>query len=97
MYDYSTASATEKDKVRSNEEGDSDKYARGIASWCTQMGWVESKNEKVTESYRGIDYAVRLQKYYITRSGEKALKRSVGNSSNAKIPKIVLFEMLASN
>ena len=97
VYDYSTASATEKDKVRSNEEGDSDKYARGIASWCTQMGWVESKNEKVTESYRGIDYAVRLQKYYITRSGEKALKRSVGNSSNAKIPKIVLFEMLASN
>lgn len=97
VYDYSTASATEKDKVRSNEEGDSDKYARGIASWCTQMGWVESKNEKVTESYRGIDYAVRLQKYYITRNGEKALKRSVGNSSNAKIPKIVLFEMLASN
>lgn len=97
VYDYSSASATEKDKVRSNEEGDSDKYARGIASWCTQMGWVESKNEKVTETYRGIDYAVRLQKYYITRNGEKALKRSVGNSSNAKISKIVLFEMLASN
>lgn len=97
VYDYSTASGKEKDKVRSNEEGDSDKYARGIASWCTQMGWVESKNEKVTETYRGIDYTVRLQKYYITRSGEKALKRSAGNSSNAKIPKIVLFEMLASN
>lgn len=97
VYDYSTASATEKEKVRNNEEGDSDKYARGIARWCTQMGWVESKNEKVTEAYRGIDYAVRLQKYYITRNGEKALKRSVGNSSNAKIPKIVLFEMLASN
>lgn len=97
VFDYSTASATEKDKVKSNEEGDSDKYARGIASWCTQMGWVESKNEKVTETYRGKDYTVRLQKYYITRCGEKALKRSVGNSSNAKIPKIVLFEMLASN
>ena len=97
VYDYSSASATEKDKVRGNEEGDSDKYSRGIASWCTQMGWVESKNEKVTETYRGIDYAVRLQKYYITRNGEKALKRSVGNSSNAKISKIVLFEMLASN
>lgn len=97
VYDYSTASGKEKDKVRSNEEGDSDKYARGIASWCTQMGWVESKNEKVTATYRGIDYTVRLQKYYITRSGEKALKRSAGNSSNAKIPKIVLFEMLASN
>lgn len=97
VYDYNTAVGTERAKVRSNEEGDSDKYARGIASWCTQMGWIDSKNEIVTESYRGTDYEAKLQKYYITRNGEKALKRSVGNSSNAKIPKIVLFEMLASN
>ncbi len=61
------------------------------------MGWVESKNEDVTETYRGIDYTVKLQKYYITREGEKALKRALGNSSNAKTPKIVLYEMLASN
>lgn len=97
VYDYNTAVGTERAKVRSNEEGDSDKYARGIASWCTQMGWIDSKNEIVTESYRGTDYEAKLQRYYITRNGEKALKRSVGNSSNAKIPKIVLFEMLASN
>lgn len=97
VYDYNTAVGRERAKVRSNEEGDSDKYARGIASWCTQMGWIDSKNEIVTESYRGTDYEAKLQKYYITRNGEKALKRSVGNSSNAKIPKIVLFEMLASN
>ena len=96
-YDYNVAKGKERDKVRSNEEGDSDKYARGIASWCTQMGWIESVNEDVTETYRGIDYTVKLQKYYITREGEKALKKSNGNSSNAKIPKIVLYEMLASN
>lgn len=34
-----------KSLVRSNDEGDSDKYARGIASWCTQMGWVESSRK----------------------------------------------------
>ena len=96
-YDYSVATGTDRDKVRSNEEGDSDKYARGIASWCTQMGWVESKNEEIKETYRGTEYTFKLQKYYITREGEKALRRSNGNSSNAKIPKIVLYEMLASN
>ena len=97
VYDYSVANSNECKKIRNNEEGDSDKYARGIASWCSQMGWIESKQEAVTEKYHGNEYTIKLQKYYITRSGEKALKRSLGNSSNPKIPKIVLYEMLASN
>lgn len=97
VYDYSVASVSERSKIRSNEEGDSDKYARGIASWCAQMGWVSSKSTNITERYKDVDYTVKLQKYFITREGEKALKKSVGNSSNAKIPKIVLYEMLASN
>lgn len=97
VYDYSVANVSERSKIKSNEEGDSDKYARGIASWCAQMGWVNSKNTNITEKYKGINYTVKLQKYFITREGEKALKKSAGNSSNAKIPKIVLYEMLASN
>lgn len=96
-YDYYTASSVEKSKVRSNEEGDSDKYARGIASWCMQMGWVESSSTIVTEYYRGKEFKVNLQKYSITREGEKALLRANGNSSNKKIAKYVPIEMLASN
>ena len=38
IYDYNMANISERNKIRSNEEGDSDKYARGIASWCSQMG-----------------------------------------------------------
>lgn len=97
IYDYNMANISERNKIRSNEEGDSDKYARGIASWCSQMGWVTSKSTNITEEYKDVNYTARLQKYFITREGEKAIKKSIGNSSNAKIPKIVLYEMLASN
>ena len=86
-----------KSLVRSNDEGDSDKYARGIASWCTQMGWVESSRKKVTESYRGHSYTADLQTYSITRAGERALIKARGNSSNPRLSKILMFEMLASN
>ncbi len=97
VYDYSVANSYERTKVRSNEEGDSDKYARGIASWCSQIGWIKSNYSDVTEYYKGKSYTIKLQKFYITREGEKALKKSVGNSSNPRIPKMVLYEMLASN
>lgn len=98
LCDY-TEALTAKDKrdVRSNLEGDSDKYARGIASWCSQMNWVESSRKKVTGSYRKKQYSADLQAFSITRLGEKALIKAKGNSSNPKIPKNVLFQMLASN
>ena len=87
----------EKTEVRSNEEGDADKYARGIASWCIQMGWIISMPKEVESVYRGKTYKDSLQSYSLTRLGEKALTLSKGNSSNKKIDKIVYFEMLASN
>ncbi len=89
--------SSEKSTVRSNDEGDSDKYARGIASWLIQMDWVSSSNSEFTATYRGKEYSGNLQTYSITRAGEKALVKAKGNSSRAGIPKIVMFEMLASN
>lgn len=98
LCDYCEATtAGERDNVRSNEEGDSDKYARGIASWCMQMGWISSDTKDVTETYRRQTYTARLQTYTITRKGEKALVKARGNSSNPRIPRILMFEMLASN
>lgn len=98
LCDYcEAATAGEKATVRSNEEGDSDKYARGIASWCMQMGWVTSDNKEVTAIYKRNIYAAKLQTYSITRKGEKALVKARGNSSNPRIPRVLLFEMLASN
>ncbi|MBD5455451.1 MAG: restriction endonuclease [Lachnospiraceae bacterium] len=98
LCDYCEAeSPAEKSTVKSNDEGDSDKYARGIASWLGQMGWVETSNKEVTDHYRGRRYTALLQTYSITRAGEKALIKAKGNSSNPRLPRVVMFEMLASN
>ena len=98
LCDYCEATtAGERTNVRSNEEGDSDKYARGIASWCMQMGWVESNQKDVTETYKRKSYTAKLQTYSITRKGEKALIKARGNSSNPRLARVLMFEMLASN
>lgn len=98
LCDYGEAmTAKDRADVRSNDEGDSDKYARGIASWLIQMGWIKTSNKEVTEIYRGHSYTASLQTYSITRAGEKALIKAKGNSSNPRLPRVVLFEMLASN
>lgn len=98
LCDYCEAlTSGERTQVRANEEGDSDKYARGIASWCIQMGWVTSDTKDITETYRHNTYTAKLQTYSITRKGEKALIKARGNSSNPRLPRVLMFEMLASN
>lgn len=97
LHDYCTATADEQSEIRSNFEGDSDKYARGIASWLTQMGWVASSRKEISGTLKGKSYSTELQVYSITRAGERALIKAHGNSSNPRLPRVVMFEMLASN
>ena len=97
LCDYCEAEGKDRAQVRSNDEGDSDKYARGIVSWCSQMGWVDSSSEDKTDVYRGKSYTARLQTYSLTRAGEKAIIKANGNSSNPRLPRVLMFEMLASN
>ncbi|MBR1455341.1 MAG: restriction endonuclease [Lachnospiraceae bacterium] len=98
LCDYDEAkNSKEKSEVRSNEEGDADKYARGIASWCMQMGWITAMPKTIEGTYRGKKFVGTIQAYSITRLGEKALIVAKGNSSNKRLDKIVHFEMLASN
>ena len=97
LYDYCSATPAEKKEIRSNFEGDSDKYARGIASWLIQMNWVTSRRKTISTTYEGKIYSADLQVYSLTRAGEKALLKAHGNSSNPRLPRIVMFEMLASN
>lgn len=97
VYDYCTeTNVSKKSDIKANMEGDSDKYARTIANWLVQMGWLEKTTKEVTETYFGITNTTTLQAWKITRNGEKAIIKSKGNSSNPQIPKIVLFEMLAT-
>lgn len=97
LHDYCTAAADEKSEIRSNLEGDSDKYTRGIASWLTQMGWVASSRKEVSGTLKGKSYFAELRVYSITRAGERALIKAHGNSSNPRLSRVVMFEMLASN
>ncbi len=97
LYDYCMADADERSNIRSNFEGDSDKYARGIASWLVQMGWVTSSRKTISKTLKGKRYSAELQVYSITRAGERALIKAHGNSSNPRLPRVVMFEMLASN
>ena len=97
VYDYCSAgTVTERNNVRSNMEGDADKYARMISNWLVKLGWVVADRKEVTESYFDESFSVELEAWRITRAGECAIAQSNGNSSNRKIPKIVKYEMLAS-
>lgn len=92
----STSDPAVKKSVRSNMEGDADKYARMIANWCVKMGWVKSTTKNVIDRFGNSLYSSKLQAWTITVSGLAALRKSRGNSSNSKIPKNVFFEMLAT-
>lgn len=87
---------TEKSNIRQNIEGDSDKYARTISSWLIQMGWVEKSKKLASGMYRGILYQEHLCTYKITALGDSILRLSRGYSRNPRIPRIVMYEMLAT-
>ena len=89
-------SKEELQKVRQNNEGDADKYARMICSWLAQLNMVKKSEKEVTETYDGETYSNNLISYSITLTGRLALKKSDGYSSNPKTPKYVPFEMLAT-
>lgn len=84
-------------KIRSDEEGSSDKYARMICSWLCGVGWVKKQSKKVESFYAGRYYICTIgQSYVITMEGIKNLKKAYGTSKAQKIPRIVFFEMLAT-
>ena len=87
----------ERNKLLSDTEGTSDKYARTICSWLKQMGWVEQVKKNVTTNVGNKNYSTDIaQSYQITLKGRKIIKRIKGTSKFAKIPKLVMWDMLAT-
>ncbi|MBI3969001.1 MAG: hypothetical protein HY329_25455 [Chloroflexi bacterium] len=78
-------------------EGTSDKYARTIASWCVQMGWVERvpKTVKASENNRTYTHTIK-HAYTLTAAGHEAVSRARGSSSHGRVAKAIPYEMLAS-
>lgn len=90
-------SAREKNKMRSDWDGSSDKYARMIASWLISLGLVEQLPKEITVTVAGNQYTERIgQAYMITAAGITALNRANGHSRHRRIVKNICFEMLAT-
>ena len=87
-----------RNQILSNSDGTSDKYARMIAGWLKQVGWVEYAPKLVEVTVAGQSYSYRIpQAYTITNTGQNALRRAEGRSRHSRTPKNVYFEMLATN
>ena len=91
------SSDKEKTEIRQNMEGDSDKYARMIAGWLSQLGWVSKTSKTVSETFLNKTYSLEIgTAFTITVQGLNALKRANGYSKYPRMPRRVLFQMLAS-
>ncbi len=90
-------SAKEKNKMKTDWEGSSDKYARMTAKWLSKLGLVEQVSKKL-EVYNGSKLCTEEigQAYRITAEGITSLNRTFGKSRHKRIPKNLCFEMLAT-
>jgi hypothetical protein len=87
----------EKNKMRNDWEGSSDKYARMIARWLIQLGLVQKVSKEITVTVGKIEYTETIgQAYMITAQGLTALNRALGKSRHARINKNICYEMLAT-
>jgi hypothetical protein len=84
-------------KLLQDTEGTSDKYVRTICSWLMQMGWISKVPKEVTSNaYGNVSSATIPQSYKLTLKGRTVLKHTTGVSRFAKIPKRVMWDMLAT-
>ena len=87
----------EKNKLRTDTEGSSDKYARMIAKWLTKIGLLKQVTKSITVNIGNDTYTENIgQSYIITAKGIKALNKVRGKSKFKKITKNISWEMLAT-
>lgn len=87
----------ERNKLRTDTEGSSDKYARMIAKWLIKLGLVKQVTKTVTAKIGTNTYTENIgQSYVITAKGIKALNKARGKSKFKRIPKNISWEMLAT-
>lgn len=87
----------EKNKLKTDSEGSSDKYARMISKWLTQMGLLKQVPKVITVQIGADTYTASIgQAYVITAKGLKALNKARGKSKYKRIAKNISWEMLAT-
>lgn len=90
---------SQKNKILTNWEGSSDKYARMICGWLShsQIKWIEQQPKTVSINIgEQICTADIPQSYKITIEGIRVFQHSRARSRHRRIPKRVYFEMLAT-
>ena len=92
-----TTDSSEKNKMKSDWDGSSDKYARQICKWLEKLGLVrqESKDYDVKIGNEIIKESLG-QSYMITPEGLKAFRRIRGVNKVSKVSKNVYWEMLCT-
>lgn len=87
----------ERTKLLQDTEGTSDKYVRTICSWLIQMGFISKVPKEVTaRTGNQVSSATIPQSYKLTLKGRTVLKHTTGVSRFARIPKRVMWDMLAT-
>ena len=90
-----TSDLKEKNKMKSDWDGSSDKYARQICKWLEKLGLVRQVEKEYKVNLGGKEYIEKLgQAYMITPDGLKAYRRLQGVNKVSKVSKNVYWEML---
>jgi len=90
-----TDDLSEKNKMRSDWDGSSDKYARQICKWLEKLELVRQVEKEYKVNIGNKEYTEKLgQAYMITPDGLKAYRRLQGVNKVTKVSKNVFWEML---
>lgn len=90
-----TDNVKEKNKMKSDWDGSSDKYARQICRWMEKLGLVRQQEKFYHIKLGNKEYVEKLgQAYLITAEGLKAYRRVRGVNKVSKVQKNVYWEML---
>ena len=97
LWFLASAKASSKKKIKANKEKMCDKYARMTCSILISLGLVKSVRKSTIAKFAGVTYGPEiLQAYQITADGYDALNNSYGNSSHKQLPRLVMYETLAT-
>ncbi|AND78547.1 restriction endonuclease FokI C-terminal domain-containing protein [Streptococcus pantholopis] len=95
MFDWlGAATQSERKSIKSDIEGTSDKYARGICNWLKNVGLVETKTVKRLLDNGMVD---GFQGYKINARGIHLLNQSQGSSKNTRLEKFIMWEFFATH
>lgn len=92
-----TSDTKEKNKIKSDWDGSTDKYARMISGWMEKIGLVNRASKNFTVHIGNEVYNETISHAYkITTRGLKALRRAQGINKVERSSKLVFWEMLCS-